>query len=130
MLSVLVSVSWCGASIVCVFVHDSVCVFVHNSAQARSGWCREVTAAGELVVEVWDLGGTRGAKQLKRLADNPSEVIRNSRFLGRAEIPLVDTLTNIQRGQYTCLLCVSAWSQALAKTNVCNSEVQVQSARL
>ena len=61
--------------------------------------CREVTAAGELLVEVWDLGGTRGSKQLKRLADNPSEVIGNSRFLGRAEIPLVDTLTSTQRGQ-------------------------------
>lgn len=90
--ALLVFVSSCGASI------------VHESAQARSNWCREVTAAGELVVEVWDLGGTRGAKQLKRLADNPSEVIRNSRFLGRAEIPLVDTLTNTQRGQYTRLV--------------------------
>ena len=60
--------------------------------------CREVTAAGELMVEVWDLGGTRGAKQMKKLADNPSQVIRNSRFLGQAEIPLVDTLTDTQRG--------------------------------
>lgn len=51
------------------------------------------------MVEVWDLGGTRGAKQLKKLADNPSQVIGNSRFLGRAEIPLVDTLTTTQRGQ-------------------------------
>ncbi len=66
-------------------------------------WCREVTAAGELMVEVWDLGGTRGAKQLKKLADNPSQVIGNSRFLGRAEIPLVDTLTSTQRGQCVCL---------------------------
>ncbi len=62
-----------------------------------------MTAAGELMVEVWDLGGTRGAKQLKKLADNPSQVIGNSRFLGRAEIPLVDTLTSTQRGQYVCL---------------------------
>lgn len=60
--------------------------------------CREVPAAGELMVEVWDLGGTRGAKQMKKLADNPSQVIRNSRFLGQAEIPLVDTLTDTQRG--------------------------------
>ena len=51
------------------------------------------------MVEVWDLGGqARGAKQLKKLADNPSEVINKSRFLGRAEIPLVDTLVEIQRG--------------------------------
>ncbi|KAL0018632.1 hypothetical protein WJX77_009530 [Trebouxia sp. C0004] len=62
---------------------------------------RQVTAAGELMVEVWDLGGTRGAKQLKKLADNPSQVIGNSRFLGRAEIPLVDTLTSTQRGSKT-----------------------------
>lgn len=62
--------------------------------------CREVTAAGELMVEVWDLGGTRGAKQMKKLADNPSQVIRNSRFLGQAEIPLVDTLTDTQRGDH------------------------------
>lgn len=62
--------------------------------------CREVTAAGELMVEVWDLGGqARGAKQLKKLADNPSEVINKSRFLGRAEIPLVDTLVETQRGR-------------------------------
>ena len=79
---------------------------MHHSVQAMSDWCREVTAAGELVVEVWDLGGTRGAKQLKKLADNPSEVIRNSRFLGRAEIPLVDTLTSTQRGQHISLSCV------------------------
>lgn len=67
--------------------------------------CREVTAAGELMVEVWDLGGTRGAKQLKKLADNPSEVIRNSTFLGRAEIPLVDTLTDTQRGEDSLQSC-------------------------
>ena len=64
--------------------------------------CREVTAAGELMVEVWDLGGTRGAKQMKKLADNPSQVIRNSRFLGQAEIPLLDTLTDTQRGDHPC----------------------------
>ena len=52
------------------------------------------------MVEVWDLGGqARGAKQLKKLADNPSEVINKSRFLGRAEIPLVDTLVETQRGK-------------------------------
>lgn len=63
--------------------------------------CREVTAAGELLVEVWDLGGqARGSKQLKKLADNPSEVINKSRFLGRAEIPLVNTLVDTQRGLF------------------------------
>ena len=58
------------------------------------------------MVEVWDLGGTRGAKQLKKLADNPSEVIGNSRFLGRAEIPLVDTLTRTQRGATSNSICM------------------------
>ena len=52
------------------------------------------------MVEVWDLGGTRGAKQMKKLADNPSQVIRNSRFLGQAEIPLLNTLTDTQRGDH------------------------------
>ena len=69
---------------------------------AMDAVCREVTAAGELMVEVWDLGGTRGAKQMKKLADNPSQVIRNSRFLGQAEIPLLDTLTDTQRGDHPC----------------------------
>ena len=74
---------------------------------ARVAVCREVTAAGELMVEVWDLGGTRGAKQMKKLADNPSQVIRNSRFLGQAEIPLVNTLTDTQRGDlpYQAICC-------------------------
>ena len=65
-------------------------------------------------MEVWDLGGTRGAKQLKKLADNPSQVIGNSRFLGRAEIPLVDTLTSTQRGQCVCL-CHKAHRRRLMK---------------
>ena len=72
--------------------------------------CREVTAAGELMVEVWDLGGTRGAKQMKKLADNPSQVIRNSRFLGQAEIPLVDTLTDTQRGDHAGQAILSAFN--------------------
>lgn len=83
--------------------------------------CREVPAAGELMVEVWDLGGTRGAKQMKKLADNPSQVIRNSRFLGQAEIPLVDTLTDTQRGDHsrrTTFGCVysgvALWSMPIA----------------
>lgn len=76
--------------------------------------CREVTAAGELMVEVWDLGGTRGAKQMKKLADNPSQVIRNSRFLGQAEIPLVDTLTDTQRGDHPKQIHVQAFGFCLA----------------
>lgn len=76
---------------------------------------REVTAAGELMVEVWDLGGqARGAKQLKKLADNPSEVINKSRFLGRAEIPLVDTLVETQRGRALTLQHIQSCMCAVA----------------
>ncbi len=74
------------------------------------------------MVEVWDLGGTRGAKQLKKLADNPSEVIRNSRFLGRAEIPLVDTLTDTQRGTHACFLCMAANEQGFMLLLGCKAQ--------
>jgi hypothetical protein len=33
---------------------------------------RDVCAAAELAVELWDLGGTRSTAQLNRLAQNPS----------------------------------------------------------
>jgi hypothetical protein len=33
---------------------------------------RDVCAASELVVEMWDLGGTRSTTQLNKLAQNPS----------------------------------------------------------
>ena len=33
---------------------------------------RDVCAASELVVELWDLGGTRSTSQLNRLTQNPS----------------------------------------------------------
>lgn len=88
--------------------------------------CREVTAAGELMVEVWDLGGTRGAKQMKKLADNPSQVIRNSRFLGQAEIPLVDTLTDTQRGDHAGLSAFNSVWQTLGTFE----QLQFQSSNL
>ncbi len=53
---------------------------------------RDVCAASELVVELWDLGGTRSADQLNALSTNPQEVIKSCRYLGRAEVPLGDTL--------------------------------------
>ena len=53
---------------------------------------RDVCAASELVVEVWDLGGTKSTTQLNALASNPTEVIRSCRFLGCAEVPLSETL--------------------------------------
>ena len=60
--------------------------------------CRDVSAVGELRVQVWDLGGTRNDKQLERLAAHPQEVMENSRFLGQVEVPLADTLV-LQRGR-------------------------------
>jgi hypothetical protein len=53
---------------------------------------RDVCAASELVVELWDLGGTKSAVQLNALGTNPQEVIKSCRYLGRAEIPLGDSL--------------------------------------
>jgi hypothetical protein len=44
------------------------------------------------MVELRDLGGTREARQQSRLASDPVKVISNSRFLGRLEIPLSETL--------------------------------------
>ncbi|KAK9815754.1 hypothetical protein WJX72_009012 [[Myrmecia] bisecta] len=58
---------------------------------------RDVSAASELVVDLWDLGGTRGEEALQKLASNPSQVIANSRFLGRVEVPLSETLS-LRRG--------------------------------
>lgn len=50
---------------------------------------RDVCAASELGVELWDLGGTRSAAQLHRLAQNPSgrwhRVGRRGRRLARAD---------------------------------------------
>lgn len=92
--------------------------------------CREVTAAGELMVEVWDLGGTRGAKQMKKLADNPSQVIRNSRFLGQAEIPLVDTLTDTQRGDQFNQILVKLLLLLLASNMHSRSRCRISKGKL
>lgn len=57
--------------------------------------CRDVSAAAELLVELRDLGGTRDtreARQQNRLTLDPVKVISNSRFMGRLEIPLSETL--------------------------------------
>ena len=53
---------------------------------------KDVCVASELVVELWDLGGTRSSKQLKALSLDPAEVIKTCRFLGRAEVPLTESL--------------------------------------
>ena len=59
--------------------------------------CREVSAASELLLELWDVGGLRKAKHLDTLADDPNKVISNSLFMGRLEVPLSETLS-LRRG--------------------------------
>ncbi|KAK9867091.1 hypothetical protein WJX84_006946 [Apatococcus fuscideae] len=54
---------------------------------------REVSAASELVVDLLDLGGSRQGKQLEKLAKDPHRVMANSRFLGRVQVPLSETLS-------------------------------------
>ena len=51
---------------------------------------KDVCVASELVVELWDLGGTRPSNQF--IHPDTTEVIKTCRFLGRAEIPLTETL--------------------------------------
>ena len=64
---------------------------------------REVSAAAELTVEVWDVGGSQNTKQLEALSRDPSKVISNSRFLGCVEVPLANTL-HFRRGTPHCAL--------------------------
>ena len=64
---------------------------------------REVSAAAELAVEVWDVGGSQNTKQLEALSKDPGKVIANSRFLGVVEIPLATTL-HFNRGMPPMLL--------------------------
>ena len=65
---------------------------------------REVSAAAELTVEVWDVGGSQNTKQLEALSRDPGKVISNSRFLGVVEIPLATTL-HYNRGAARAHLC-------------------------
>lgn len=60
--------------------------------------CRDVSAASELLLELWDVGGTRGAKQLQKLSQDPTKVIANARFLGSVDVPLSNTLA-MSRGE-------------------------------
>lgn len=53
---------------------------------------------GELSVEVWDLGGQRNEKQLQKLSLHPEDVIASSRFLGRIEVSLSETMIT-RRGE-------------------------------
>ena len=54
---------------------------------------RDISAAAELLVEAWDVGGAKRPEQLQRLATDPARVVANSRFLGRVEVPLSETLS-------------------------------------
>lgn len=58
---------------------------------------REICAASELAVEVWDVGGSRKSEQLQRLAAEPGRLVGSSRFMGRVEVPLSETLS-LKRG--------------------------------
>lgn len=55
--------------------------------------------SAELVVEVRDLGGSGGSKAATKAAsralseDPGGDAVRQTRFLGRAEVPLASTLT-------------------------------------
>lgn len=60
--------------------------------------CRDVSAAAELLLEVWDVGGTQGAKQLQKMSEDPNKVIENARFLGSVEIAMTSTLA-MHRGR-------------------------------
>ena len=51
---------------------------------------RDVSVAEELVVDLLDLGGdTRSAKHLEKLAESPSDVVANTRFLVRVKLLLI-----------------------------------------
>lgn len=57
------------------------------------------------MLDVLDLGGdSRSAKHLEKLAANPSDVVANTRFLGRVEVPLAETLTASTEGRWYTLM--------------------------
>ena len=69
-----------------------------SSLRDRLDLRRDVSAASELLLELWDVGGSRNAKHLENLAHDPTKVIGNSRFMGRVEVPLSETLS-LRRGE-------------------------------
>ena len=66
---------------------------------------RDVRAASEVLVGLWDVGGTRGAKQLQKLSQDPSKVIANARFLGSVEVPMTATMA-MNRGKPYLFSCI------------------------
>lgn len=66
---------------------------------------RGVSVSEELVLDVLDLSGdSRSVKHLEKLAENPSDVVANTRFLGRVEVPLAETLTASPDGRWYTLM--------------------------
>lgn len=55
-------------------------------------------------MQVWDVGGSKNSDQLQRLVTDPAKVIANSRFLGRVEVPLSETLS-LRRGDFLPIGC-------------------------
>lgn len=53
-------------------------------------------------MEVWDVGGTQGSKQLQKMSQDPNKVIANARFLGSVEIPMTATMA-MSRGSHVFL---------------------------
>ena len=45
------------------------------------------------------MGGSKKSEQLQRMAEEPGRLVANSRFLGRVEVPLSETLS-LKRGQH------------------------------
>lgn len=69
-----------------------------NAELQHLSLARDVSAASELLLELWDIGGTRGDKQLQKLSQDPSKVIENARFLGSVEVPMSNTMA-MNRGE-------------------------------
>ena len=49
------------------------------------------------------MGGSKKSEQLQRLAEEPGRLVGSSRFLGRVEVPLSETLS-LKRGVLPLLL--------------------------
>jgi len=54
---------------------------------------RDVPAAAELEVELWDVGGAPTRSKKLREQQDPGRMLAAARFLGRVEVPLSDTVT-------------------------------------
>ena len=91
------------------------CVFSSSSA------FRDVSAASELLLELWDIGGTRGAKQLQKLSQDPSKVIANARFLGSVEIPMTATMA-MSRGDFLTR-CSAVAAKIRGKAQILSSQL-------